>query len=213
MAASAVGSTRAAEREAKRSGMEVPRATKVSAVRMSGTSTTQPKSSARSESTAVRPAIMASEPQKHGHPPKRLNGGTGKKRILNGKQTKWNTQSRKVAVLCSSLLPLQYMALMLCLPQSTMLSRTPSTFTRDPANPAQPALPASPPSADGKMITVKIADSSPPSSSGLKRAPSACSNTRKKMRSALPLALGKTRSSTLACETPGSNSRSPSRPA
>mmetsp|Transcript_39057 Transcript_39057/g.112208 ORF Transcript_39057/g.112208 Transcript_39057/m.112208 type:complete len:325 (-) Transcript_39057:677-1651(-) len=95
--ASAVGSSLAADKEAKRSGIEVPSATKVIAVMMSGTSRTQPKSSARSETHAVSNAMPSNAATKHGHPPPKQTGGQqSEKKSFHGETktcaTRWLTE-------------------------------------------------------------------------------------------------------------------------
>mmetsp|Transcript_16130 Transcript_16130/g.44613 ORF Transcript_16130/g.44613 Transcript_16130/m.44613 type:complete len:225 (+) Transcript_16130:453-1127(+) len=107
MEASAVGSSLAAEIDAKRSGIEVPMATKVMAVMISGTESTQPKSSARSETQAVRKAMPIREPKKQAQPPAKTVGGTRAKKTFQGRETMWTAQSLGVASACSSALPPQ----------------------------------------------------------------------------------------------------------
>mmetsp|Transcript_103499 Transcript_103499/g.331841 ORF Transcript_103499/g.331841 Transcript_103499/m.331841 type:complete len:233 (+) Transcript_103499:1510-2208(+) len=75
MDASASSSRQAAQREAKRSGMEVPRATKVMAVMESSIPVTQPKSSAKSITQVVTPPMSTKDMMKHNQPPQRLAGG------------------------------------------------------------------------------------------------------------------------------------------
>mmetsp|Transcript_136944 Transcript_136944/g.355606 ORF Transcript_136944/g.355606 Transcript_136944/m.355606 type:complete len:303 (-) Transcript_136944:1255-2163(-) len=105
MDASAVGSSFAAEIEAKRSGIEVPKATKVIAVMISGTSNTQPNNSAKSETPAVNKAMPSSEATKHSQPPPRHVGGKSAKSAFQGKAMMCISQSLGDASCCSSALP------------------------------------------------------------------------------------------------------------
>mmetsp|Transcript_57565 Transcript_57565/g.175359 ORF Transcript_57565/g.175359 Transcript_57565/m.175359 type:complete len:342 (-) Transcript_57565:678-1703(-) len=74
--ASAHSSWQAAVLEANKSGMEVPRATKVMAVIESSMPTTHPKSSAKSITQHVSPPMTAKDIMKHGQPPAKFDGGT-----------------------------------------------------------------------------------------------------------------------------------------
>lgn len=84
MALSAHFSLRAAAREAKVSGMEVPMATNVMAVMKSDRPTTQPKMAARSETTAVSRPMQSSAIRKVGHPEPTDVGGMHAKRTCIG---------------------------------------------------------------------------------------------------------------------------------
>jgi len=82
MEASAFESPLAAAIEAKVSGSEVPRATKVMAVMEGGHSITQPKKAARSPIKAVTPQMKMSATMKHTQPPAKSVGGTHAKSTL-----------------------------------------------------------------------------------------------------------------------------------
>ena len=84
---SAVFSWHAACLEAKRSGTEVPRATKVMAVTLSLSPTRQPKMEARSPTIAVRTVISASAEMKASQPPQIWAGGTKAKRSCHEEKT------------------------------------------------------------------------------------------------------------------------------
>mmetsp|Transcript_4515 Transcript_4515/g.12091 ORF Transcript_4515/g.12091 Transcript_4515/m.12091 type:complete len:207 (-) Transcript_4515:35-655(-) len=101
MDASAHSSARAAETEANRSGIDVPRATKVMAVIESSMPVTHPKSSAKSMTMQVTPPMQSSEVVKHAQPPSHPAGGTiTAKRSFQGRPTMWKNQSAVLG--CSS---------------------------------------------------------------------------------------------------------------
>ena len=83
MALSAVLSAVAAAFEAKVSGNDVPKATKVMAVTLSLRPTRQPNMAARSPTMAVRAPIIPRDTKKQGHPPPIPAGGIKAKMICN----------------------------------------------------------------------------------------------------------------------------------
>ena len=76
IALSAFFSFMAAARLAKRSGTDVPKATKVMAVTVSSSPTKQPKMEAISPMMAVRIPITPNDTKKDNQPPQILAGGT-----------------------------------------------------------------------------------------------------------------------------------------
>merc|ERR1719428_981204 len=80
--ASAYGSPMAAALEAKVSGREVPRATKVMAVIESSIPKEQPRSPARSPIMTVTPAIPHRETKKQSQPPQKSVGGINANRTF-----------------------------------------------------------------------------------------------------------------------------------
>mmetsp|Transcript_84905 Transcript_84905/g.259240 ORF Transcript_84905/g.259240 Transcript_84905/m.259240 type:complete len:213 (-) Transcript_84905:1954-2592(-) len=90
--ASASGSWTAACFEAKVSGKDVPRATKVMAViSFSMNGMTQPNRLAMSPMMTVTPPIMIKDTTKHSQPPHKSVGGQHAKTIFQGKLMAWRT--------------------------------------------------------------------------------------------------------------------------
>jgi hypothetical protein len=83
-AASALSSPRAAALEAKVSGREVPRATKVMAVMLSARPMEHPKSAARSPMNPVTRPMNVRAVTKHGQPPPQDAGGMAAKKSFQG---------------------------------------------------------------------------------------------------------------------------------
>mmetsp|Transcript_86633 Transcript_86633/g.279763 ORF Transcript_86633/g.279763 Transcript_86633/m.279763 type:complete len:247 (+) Transcript_86633:507-1247(+) len=104
--ASAWASSWADLSEANKSGMDVPMATKVKAVTMSGRLTTQPNNSARSEMPAVMAAMPTKDTKKANHPPKNAVGGHQPNIIFQGSEMRCMIQSEIFASAWSSRLPL-----------------------------------------------------------------------------------------------------------
>mmetsp|Transcript_54148 Transcript_54148/g.156397 ORF Transcript_54148/g.156397 Transcript_54148/m.156397 type:complete len:228 (-) Transcript_54148:914-1597(-) len=176
MEASAHSSLAAAHLEANKSGIDVPKATKVTAVTMSGIPSTQPNNSAKSEMQVVRTAMPRRDAKKQAQPPARLVGGIMPIVTFHGSANTCMAQSAAPASRCSSRLPLTKMVLAIWSLQSDQAKRRPSGLqTRWSSRVAPPASPPCRP-----MVTVSIASSSPPSSSGSKAAPpsTSCKTTR-----------------------------------
>jgi hypothetical protein len=79
--------------DAKVSGRDVPRATKVIAVIAGSIPSTHPKRFANSPTTAVTTPIMTRAITKQAQPPRYCGGGTIAKMIFQPMQTKWRKPS------------------------------------------------------------------------------------------------------------------------
>mmetsp|Transcript_18148 Transcript_18148/g.51812 ORF Transcript_18148/g.51812 Transcript_18148/m.51812 type:complete len:212 (+) Transcript_18148:787-1422(+) len=177
MEASAVGSSFAARKEAKRSGIEVPTATKVIAVTISGMFITQPNNSAKSETMAVSTLIHSKDKKKDNHPPKKVVGGSTTNSSFQGRETTWQIQSTVEAPFCSSALPLTYTAFEICSFQSAKpLARPCKEIAR-----SRVARIGREVDFTGSRMTVRIAESSPPSSSASNRRAPPCGFARTMM--------------------------------
>lgn len=95
-AASAYASYLAAAIEAKVSGRDVPRATKVIAVMEGFIPSTHPKRLENSPTTAVTIPIKQRHPKKQAHPPIQCGGGMKAKNNFQPIQIMWKTASKTV---------------------------------------------------------------------------------------------------------------------
>mmetsp|Transcript_42683 Transcript_42683/g.120560 ORF Transcript_42683/g.120560 Transcript_42683/m.120560 type:complete len:317 (+) Transcript_42683:386-1336(+) len=205
--ASAVGSSWAAESDAKRSGIEVPRATKVTAVTMSGMEMTQPKSSARSEMQAVTPAMPKSEQVKESQPPKKVVGGKMLKSTFQGTEMTCMIRS-DVEAGSSPSPPLTRKLPLICWRQSSMPFW--NVYTLMTRSILLSMLRVVPPGRTSTVMVRKVWPS-PPSSAGSRwRSPSGSSRMTKSLLSALHGVLAMISISMLLCVSPGENSTRPS---
>mmetsp|Transcript_101902 Transcript_101902/g.228784 ORF Transcript_101902/g.228784 Transcript_101902/m.228784 type:complete len:351 (+) Transcript_101902:487-1539(+) len=209
MDASAHSSARAAETEAKRSGIEVPSATKVMAVIWGPTSVTQPKSSAKSMTSMVTPPIHRSDNTKQSQPPIHVAGGTSTAKVsFHGRPTMWNNQSNMVGV--SS-------------PSATLQTEsTTSSYHSRRLPPKQLGsgrlrmvrmLPRPRPSISFsfRMVTMSTPVRYSSLLAGFSTAPPLTSSrTMPNCRLSSPTLLGNSSTTTLACVAPGANSSSTS---
>mmetsp|Transcript_28735 Transcript_28735/g.72731 ORF Transcript_28735/g.72731 Transcript_28735/m.72731 type:complete len:325 (+) Transcript_28735:696-1670(+) len=206
MEASAVGSSVAAILDAKRSGMEVPRATNVMPVIMPSMSSTQPKISARSAMRAVTRPMKKREPTKQTQPPRYWLEGQRAKSSFHGSATMWKTQSRTVAYFWSSQLPLHSTELANCSRQHAWPSARPPRLTYLSIERSTPPSR----SFTSRRLTVRMAASSSPSRSASNSAPSASSKITRKLEATLPALFGRMSISIVCSVTPSSKRRSPS---
>mmetsp|Transcript_63707 Transcript_63707/g.166793 ORF Transcript_63707/g.166793 Transcript_63707/m.166793 type:complete len:241 (+) Transcript_63707:794-1516(+) len=214
MDASAYLSCAAAAMDAKRSGMEVPRATKVRAVTESGIPVTQPKSSAKSITMHVMAPMATKEATKQTHPPAKAGGGTEiAKRSFHGKEMMWKSMSAVDGFSPSSLSPTSKIASMMSSYQLAVPRRIWSMFTtwstKRLARTAELCLAKA--SFSFRIVMVSTHLSSPPSSFGLKMAPpSASSRMIWNWSDTSPICLGLSSTSTSPMVSPCAKVSSPS---
>mmetsp|Transcript_7137 Transcript_7137/g.20231 ORF Transcript_7137/g.20231 Transcript_7137/m.20231 type:complete len:233 (+) Transcript_7137:992-1690(+) len=174
---------------------------------MSAMPITQPKSSAKSDTQAVRTAIPPRDAKKQAQPPKITVGGSKPKMTFQGKAIKCIAQSDAEASRCSSKLPLTKKLFQVCSLQSerpnfklSKLYTACKTRMRELAS--GPCL---------MMRTVRMASSSPPSSLGSKLGPPSKSDkTTKNSQSLIRRGLPRIESSMIFSDSWLANSTEPS---
>mmetsp|Transcript_99297 Transcript_99297/g.263904 ORF Transcript_99297/g.263904 Transcript_99297/m.263904 type:complete len:254 (+) Transcript_99297:704-1465(+) len=211
--ASAHSSCFAAVREAKRSGTDVPSATKEMAVISSSTPAVHPKSSARSPMMTVIQPMCMRENQKQIQPPISVGGGVSTaKMICHGNHIQCRILSPMLGCASSSsLLACTNMASMIASLQMSLPSRISWMLTRPSTYLQNLERGRLSPGSSLTTVTVIRHLSSPPSLSGLISAPPwASSITSCKESSKCPGTLGRIVRMISALRTPSRNCSSPS---
>mmetsp|Transcript_73284 Transcript_73284/g.169995 ORF Transcript_73284/g.169995 Transcript_73284/m.169995 type:complete len:238 (+) Transcript_73284:606-1319(+) len=208
--ASAHSSCTAAVLDAKRSGTDVPSATKVMAVISSSMSAAQPKSSARSPMMRVSQAMCPSEQKKQTQPPAKAGGGVeSANRNCHGNQTACVTYSPAVGPSWAAVVT--WMASLIWSHQRSKPSLTSLTFPMLSRNMVNLVRRRPSGGTELMMFTVRQHLSGPPSLFGLNsRPPVASSRTIWKLSFCSPIDFGRTEKVMSTMETPSLNTSSPS---
>mmetsp|Transcript_53851 Transcript_53851/g.166878 ORF Transcript_53851/g.166878 Transcript_53851/m.166878 type:complete len:231 (+) Transcript_53851:557-1249(+) len=215
MEASAHSSCFAAVLEAKRSGTEVPSATKEMAVISSSTPAVQPKSSARSLMMMVIQPMWSSDCQKQIQPPRKVGGGVlSAKMICQGNQIQCKILSQQPG--SSSPLACTVIASLICSNHWSRPRRSSCTLTMVSNFLHHLDRRRLSPGFSLTMVTVRMHLSSPPSLSGLNSTPPAASSIISwKLSFTCPTTFGRTvtvieaeQMPSLNCSSPESSSKS-----